>query len=87
MQEHRIDGEDVLTPGADLEDFERALRDERNMAVTMHKTGSVIKTAQGSLHRVEKDGSIRDLKPPKKLGPDPPQVTPHPQREHRGSRR
>lgn len=91
MQEHRIDGEDKLTPGADMEDLARALDDERNMAVTMHKPGSIIKTAQGSLHRVEKDGSIRDLKPPKSVGPDPATSReakgPQFHRGHRGSRR
>lgn len=91
MQEHRIDGEDVITASANMEKFLKAFDDERNMAVTMHKPGSIIKTAQGSVHRVEKDGSIRDLKPPKTLGPDPDASAaakgPHTHRGHRGSRR
>lgn len=62
MQEHRYNGHDVLTPNVDVRQFESALKDPRNKAVTLHKTGSIITLPDGSRYEVRKGGMLRKLK-------------------------
>ena len=65
MQEHRWDGSDELqeVPGDKLkEKLLKALEDERNKAVTMHKAGSVITRSDGSQYVVGADGAFRKIK-------------------------
>lgn len=62
MQEHRYNGQDVLTPNVDVRQIERALNDPRNRAVTLHKAGSVIMLPDGSRYEVRKGGMLRKLK-------------------------
>ena len=62
MQEYRYDGTDELTPNASIKDLERALANEKNKAVTLHKTGSIITRSDGSQYEVWTDGSLRKIK-------------------------
>ena len=48
MQEHRIDGPDILTEHGSQEqlfhDLKVAFEDERNSAITLHKPGSIVRS-------------------------------------------
>jgi hypothetical protein len=57
MQEHRSTGEDVLTEQVSAEDIMKALEDQRNQAVTIHKAGAEFK-ANGIDYRVTSEGRI-----------------------------
>ena len=61
MQEHRIEGPDVLTPNVTAEQINEALFDDRNIAVTIHKPGSIIHTKDGREYEVQKDGMLKPL--------------------------
>ncbi len=71
MQEHRIDGIDVVTTGASFEEMKKALADDLNSAVTMHKPGSLFRTRQGGRWETLKDGGLRSLDKPKSANPVP----------------
>lgn len=62
MQEHRWDGTDEVTPQATPDKALKALANELNRAVTLHKPGSIIKRSDGSEYRVHDDGSLRKIK-------------------------
>lgn len=61
MQEHRPDEPDVLTPNVTPEQISEALFDERNIAVTIHKPGSIIHTKKGEKYEVMSDGMLKPL--------------------------
>lgn len=62
MQEFREDGTDELTPKATMSAFKKALLNEANVAVTMHKPSLIITRTDGSQYRVHTDGSLRKIK-------------------------
>lgn len=65
MQEIRDDGTQKLTDSAGLNDFRKALNDERNRSVAMHKPGTLIAQPSGDQYLVDETGSwrrIRDIK-------------------------
>jgi hypothetical protein len=64
MQEMRHDGTEKLTANATWEQLKRAIEDDRNRAVFVHKPGSIITTMHGGHQkkfRVEEDGTLTRL--------------------------
>lgn len=61
MQEHRREGPDVLTGPVKPGDVDRALADELNIAVTLHKPGSTI-TLSDRQYIVQADGSWKRVR-------------------------
>lgn len=60
MQEQKWEGPDVLTEQATDEDLQKALEDQSNRAVTVHKPGSEFK-ANGIDYRVTSEGRIESV--------------------------
>ncbi|KKK69904.1 hypothetical protein LCGC14_2929380 [marine sediment metagenome] len=61
MQEVRHDGSEALTEGATMEDFDRAMKDERNASVALHKPGAVFKS-KGRTLQVMNEGRLKELR-------------------------
>lgn len=64
MQEIRYDGTDALTARATAADIQRALADDRNARVVLHRPGSTFERWEGGVrkrYRVEDDGSLQRL--------------------------
>ncbi len=64
MQENRYDGTEVLTEKATSEQVHRALANPANKTVSVHNSGSVIKSITGAQYEVQKDGSLRRINKP-----------------------
>ena len=61
MQESRYDGTTVLST-AKLNEINKAIGDEGNRSVTLHKPGEIVTLNGGAQYRVAKDGSWRRIK-------------------------
>jgi len=57
VQEIRHDGSEKLTEAATLEDFAKAMEDDRNASVALHKPGARFKS-QGVMYRVDQFGKL-----------------------------
>ena len=65
MQEKRWDGSEELTGAATQEDFDRAVQDERNAAVALHKLGAKFKS-KGRTLQVTESGKLKELRKKKR---------------------
>ncbi len=59
MQEHRWTGDDRLTGPADYDSVRRAIANEENAFVALHRPGSVVTMKDGKTYLVDKDGAWR----------------------------
>lgn len=62
MQEMRHDGSDILSTLRDRKQLEKALMDQRNESVAVHKPGTVFQSRNGQDYLVRRDGSVRKVR-------------------------
>jgi hypothetical protein len=63
MQENRIDGSQVVTPNAGIEEIKKALDDPRNKSIYLHAPGQKFKLKDGTEYLVGAKGTIHKISP------------------------